>query len=475
MVRLIAFLIVVGLLVAGAVWMAENPGAVTVHWLGWRIDTSVPMILLALAVLVVVFWFIRGIVATLLGLPGAFGRRRREKRRRKGLAALADGFAAIIAEDSYGARKKAAEAQDALSDDTSAATLLLARAALLGDNPKTARDLNTKLLARRETEIAGLRGLMDEALSEGRTDEAIDYAARAFERNPRAAWAGRALFEAQVKRRQWEPALVTLEAARKSGVYTAAEANRRKATILVARCDEAITGGQTYEATRLAKKAVDADPDLLPARIRLARSHAAEGNASKAAGVVEDAWRRAPNPELAEVYRGLWGDEDALKRVSRAEHLAETNPEHLESRLLVAAAALDAELWGQARSRLKAPVDAGVRDPRLARLMARLEEGEHNNLGDALRWLRQAVEVIGHEPEAWRCTACGTRAAKWDASCQACGTFASVTWGGGRALVTVPSKGGPPEGVPSPAGLPEAAVAAAGARPGAAIAATGTR
>lgn len=456
MLRLILFVIAVGLLIAGAVWMAENPGDVTVQWLGWRIDTSVPLLLLALALLVFVFWLIRAIVATILGLPGAFGRRRAERRRRKGLAALADGFAAVISEDTYTARKKAAEASDALKDDR-AATLLLARAALLGDDPKRARDLNQKLLTRRETEIAGLRGLMDEALSEGRTDEAVDYASRAFERNPRAAWAGRALFEAQVQRRQWDAALATLETARKSGVFTAAEAARRHATILVARCDEAIEGGQTYEATRIAKKAVDADPDLLAARIRLAHAHAAEGNVSKAAGIIEDAWRRAPNPELASVYMGLWRDEDALKRCTRAEHLAETNPEHLESRLLVASAALDAELWGQARARLKPPVDAGVRDPRLARLMARLEEGEHGNLADAVRWLRQAVDVAGQEPDAWQCTACGTRSPRWDASCPSCGTFASMAWGPGKALVTVA-----PEGTPSPLGRPEAAVAAAG-------------
>ncbi|MGC2855940.1 heme biosynthesis protein HemY [Novispirillum sp. DQ9] len=452
MIRLIAFVVLVGLLVAGAVWMAENPGAVTVYWLGWRIDTSVPLLLLALALLVGLFWLIRGIIATLFGLPGAFGRRRRERRRRKGLAALGDGFAAVIAGDTYSARKKAAEAEDALKDD-SATTLLLARAALLGDDPRRARDLNQKLLSRRSTEIAGLRGLMDEALSEGRREEATGYAARAFERNPRAAWAGRALFEAQAKGRQWDAALATLETARKNGIFTAAEAARRKATVFVARCDEALSGGQSYEATRLAKKAVEADADLPPARIRLARALAAEGNAAKAASVIEDAWRRGPTAELAAVHASLWGAEDPLKRCNRAVHLAESNPEHLESRLMVAEASLDAQLWGQARARLKPLVDAGVRDSRMARLMARLEEGERGNLADALRWMRQAADVAGHEPEAWRCTACGTALPQWHATCPACDSFATVAAGSSRALVTVT-----PEPVPAPpVGRPAAA------------------
>lgn len=446
MIRLVAFLIVVGLLVAGSVWMAENPGNVTVHWLGWRIDSSVPFLLLALAALVVLFLVIRAIIMAILGIPGAFGRRRRETRRRKGLSALADGFAALIAEDSYTARKKASEAHDKLGDGT-VSTLLLARAALIGDDPATARDLNTRLLGRRETELAGLRGLMDEALSEGRTDEALGHAARAYELNPRAGWAGMALFNAQAAAGQWDAALETLETGRKSGIFTADEAARRKATILAARCDEAAAGGQSYEATRLAKKAVDADSAFLPAQTRLARSLAAEGKTAKAADIVEQAWRRAPNPELARVYMDLWRDEPALKRVSHAEHLAEVNPEHLESRLLVADAALDAELWGQARARLKPAVDGGVRDARLARLMASLEEREHGNLIDAVRWLRLASDVAGQEPETWRCTACGATTDRWQPSCPACGTFASVSWGGGRALVAQPVA---PEPVPTP-------------------------
>lgn len=460
MVRLIAFLILVGLLVAGAVWLAERPGDVTVEWLGWRVDTTVPVLLLALALLVAVFAAIRAAVLALLGVPGFFGRKRRDRRQRKGMDALAEGLAAVIAEDVYRARKKAAEAESQLGLPQ-VARLLLARAALLGDDPQVARDLNRELLANRGTEMAGLRGLMDEALSEGRFEEAAGYAARAFDRNPRAAWAGRALFEAQVKGRQWDAALATLTTARKNGVFPVAEADRLRATIFCARHDEAAAAGQKYEATRFARKAVDAEPAFLPAQIRLARSLAAEGSTRKAADLIEQAWRRSPNPELARAYMDLWRDEDVLKRVTRAERLAETNPEHLESRLLVAQASLEAELWGQARARLKPAVDGGVRDARLAALMARLEEAERGNLPEAVRWWRQAAEAAGLEPQPWRCTACGTATSEWTPTCGACGSFGRVAWGGGRALVTLHA----PDAVPAPPTRPGApATGSAGER-----------
>lgn len=450
MLRLIAFLVVVGLVIAGAVWMADRPGDVTVEWLGWRLDTTVPMLLLLLAVVAGALLVVWRILRAILGLPGFIGQKRRARALRKGLKALTDGFAAVIAEDSYRARKKAAEAEHHLTDKAPG-RILLARAALLGDDRALARDLNTALLDHKETELAGLRGLMEEALSEGRRDEAIGYAARAFDKAPRAAWAGRALFAAQAADRRFDDALATLTAGRKTGVFTAEEADRRAAVIYTLRAREALDAGQVYEATRLGRKATDTDGAFIPGLMVHAEALGKEGNAKKGAGLIEAAWKRHPHPDLGRVYMGLWADEDALKRVGHAERLAETNPEHLESRLLVARAALDAELWGQARARLKPLVDQAVLDRRVALLMAELEKGEHDAVEDEARWLRQAVDL--GRTDRWRCTACGTVHDVWAADCTGCGAFATLSWDAGRALQPVA-----PQGLPGPVERPEQAV-----------------
>lgn len=452
MVRLIAFLVLVGLLIAGAVWMADRPGDVTIQWLGWRLDTSVPMLLLLLAVLAGVLMVLWRVLRAILGLPGFIGGMRRARALRKGLQALTDGFAAVVAEDSYRARKKAADAEHFLTDK-GPGRILLARAALLGDDRQLAHDLNQGLLENKETELAGLRGLMEEALAGGRREEAMDYAARAFEKAPRAAWAGRALFEAQAAARRFDEALQTLTTARKSHVFTAEEADRRAAAIYTLRAEAALEAGQIYEATRLGKKAVETDGTFLPGLMCYAGALGREGNAKKAAGLIESAWKRHPHPDLGRVYLGLWAAEDALKRVGHAERLAETNPEHLESRLVVAQAALEAELWGQARARLKPLVDGAVRDRRVALLMASLEQGEHGKTEDEARWLRQAVTL--ERTDRWRCTSCGTVADAWAAECSGCGAFATLAWDAGRALQTMETPGAP---VGSGAGATGAAV-----------------
>jgi len=63
---------------------------------------------------------------------------------------------------------------------------------------------------------------------------------------------------------------------------------------------------------------------------------------------------------------------------------------------------------------------------RLYRLMARLEEGERNDLAGARRWLLQATEAPG-DP-AWICARCNSGQAEWSARCPACGAFDTQSW-----------------------------------------------
>src|SRR5215468_4753820 len=49
MIRVLVYLVIVALLAFGAVWFAERPGDVVITWQGRRIDTSVMVLLAAVA------------------------------------------------------------------------------------------------------------------------------------------------------------------------------------------------------------------------------------------------------------------------------------------------------------------------------------------------------------------------------------------------------------------------------------------
>ncbi len=117
-----------------------------------------------------------------------------------------------------------------------------------------------------------------------------------------------------------------------------------------------------------------------------------------------------------------------MARVRRFEKLAALDPQHRESRLTVAEAALAAGLWGEARAHLAkvAEAEGGAPSARLCRLMARLEDGERGDGTAVRRWLMLAAEAPA-DP-AWTCDRCGTQTGEWQARCAHCGAIDSLVW-----------------------------------------------
>ena len=80
-----------------AVWLAERPGTVTAEWHGWRLDSSVGVLLVALIVLIglcIGGWLLyRWIVGAPFALLEGWG----ESRKKRGYRALTQGLAAVAA------------------------------------------------------------------------------------------------------------------------------------------------------------------------------------------------------------------------------------------------------------------------------------------------------------------------------------------------------------------------------------------
>ncbi|GAA0571938.1 heme biosynthesis protein HemY [Caenispirillum bisanense] len=438
MIRVIVYIVLVALVVAGAVWLAERPGEVVVEWFGWRLDTTVPILLLAVLVFMAVVYGLWRLLQAVGAVPGRVREGMRAKRRRRGMTALSNGYAAVAAGDARRARSYARDAEKLLANPA-ATRLLSAQAALLAGDRGEAQTRFEALLDDRDTELPALRGLMDLALQAGDKGRARDYAGRAFAKG-QPAWAAQALFELQAADGDWAGALATLDAGAKAGAFSGRDAGLLRVTLLVAQAEAAMTGAALWDGIKLAKQAHDADPAFVPAALALARGYQRDGKDRKAAHVLEETWKRAPHPDLAAAYLGLWEGEDALKRVKRAEALAAVNPDNRESRLLVAEAALDAQLWGQARSRL-APLRDEPVGPRFARLMARLEQAEKGDSKAALEWLERAADnaIAGGASivqAPWHCSRCAHVSRHWAPACPACGSLATVTGSGpSRALV----------------------------------------
>jgi HemY protein len=394
MVRILGYLIAVAALVGGAVWMADNPGLLTVRWLSWRLDAPVPVALLALLVLVIAATLAWRFVSGFLGLPGAFARRARERRQLKGTAALAGALTALAGGEHAAARRCLKDADKALKNPqlTHLVAAQIDRDA--GDRVAAAAHYRA-LLDPPETELAGLRGLV-EGLPPG-DPEAARLAARAFARAPGAAWAARAAYAAEMSAGRLEAAGAALTAARKKGGWDDDAARAERLRLALARAQGARGEGRLSDAAKLAREALEISPGNEEAALILARVHDADGRGKKAAEVLERQWEIAPSPALLAAWLELWREEDAAAQMQRVRDLAAANPTHPESHFALAEAALRAELPAEARTALTPLLgpeakraDAG----RAALAMARVLAAEGSDAAAQREWIERAAQLL---------------------------------------------------------------------------------
>ena len=428
-------LIVLGALTSAAVWLADNPGGVTLHWQGWRLDTSFSLLLVAVVLIAVAAALLYRLWIAIRRVPARLARAGEERRRRKGYLALTRGMVAVAAGDADEARRQTRRA-DVLLGDPPLTMLLSAQAARLDGEERAANEFFTAMLGSPETEFLGVRGLLTQAMNEDGGDKALDLAHRAYSLRPKSKWVASNLFDLQVRAGRWVEAGETLARSVRHKLVSAEEGRRARSVISYCLGLEALARDDGAGYLKALVKAHDLDPDFIPAAVSLARRLAADAKGRKATSVIERAWRRQPHPGFIEPYAQASGAGDPLQTVAAVKRLAEINPGHVESHLAAAAAALDAELWGEARINLEAAAGDGA-SSRVCRLMARLEELENGDGSATREWLMRA-SMADPEP-AWVCGSCGNWVAEWTAICGKCSEFDSFAW---RAPLHVPGLAG---------------------------------
>jgi len=385
MIRWLLILIVLGVFAAVAGWLAENPGSISLQWQGYRIDTSAAVLAVVVIVVAAVVAVLYRVWGSVTRAPRILKRSRDNRRRVRGYEALSRGMVAIAAGDPENARRYAERASGLLGDQP-LSSLLSAQAAQLGGDDKAAEAFFRSMLDRRDTEFLGVRGLLNQAMKREDWTEALRWARRAYRLSPKSEWVVASLYELQRRTGQWADAQTTLDENVRKRLIAPEEAKHQRAEMLLRMSEE----GSGTEALKLAKRAYQADPSSAETAIRYASLLVAEGKHRKASSVIETAWARKPDPTLAEAYWTARRVQDALQRVQAAQRLARSNPDHLESRIAIAVAALEAHAWSEARSSLE-PIAGDDASPRVCRLMAELEEAEHGDIARSRAWLKRAV------------------------------------------------------------------------------------
>jgi len=420
--RVLLILVAAAAAIAAAWWLATLTGTaeVTIGELTFEAPVSV------LAVGVIAAFLVLHLLLRLIGGTIALPRRLRAWSARRdrvaGDLAVTRALVALAAGEAEAARREAARARARLGD-TPQTLLLAAEAGRLAGLPAEAESTLRLLADRPDGAFLGLRGLLRAAMARQDWEEAARLAAAAERAHPGATWLKAERGQLAIRTGAWADALslAAPDAPRAAFATAAAEA-----------------AGDPDAALRHARTAFEADPALAPAALAYARMLRTAGREARAQEVLRKAWTAAPHPDLAAAYLAAVTQE--LARVQAVERLTSGNPDHPESRLLLAGTALAAGLVGEARRHAEAAQAAGLSDRRLFTLLADIEEADRGDTEAGRAAQRDALRAAASAPPGpgWQCGACGTPQPAWMPVCPQCGAAGSLRWtsanGGGEPI-----------------------------------------
>jgi HemY protein len=420
MVRIILFLLLIALGAAGAAWVAEQTGDVMMSWGGWRLQTTLPVFVLGLGIIVVAAMMLWAILRGLWRTPDRIRRGRRERRHARGRHAITQGLLAIGHGDSSAARFHAEAARKLAAHDP-LALLLHAQSAQLDGDREGAQRAFRAMAEREDTRLLGLRGLFIEAQRADDPVAAVMAAEEALKLSPSSSWASHAVLGFCCAKGDWAGALRILDNNQSAGLIDKATYRRQRGVLLTARAlelekvDRDLSRDSVMEAIKLA-------PTLVPAAVLASKYESEAHQVRRSMRIVETAWLAHPHPDLADAYAHVKLGDSARQRLVRVETLAAKAPGHIEGALAIARAAIDASEFGKARDALAPFIAAPTQ--RVALLMAEIERTEHGDSGRARAWTLRAVRAR-HDP-AW--TADGYVSDRWRPVSPVTGRLDAFQW-----------------------------------------------
>ncbi|MEH2586227.1 heme biosynthesis protein HemY [Bradyrhizobium sp. AZCC 1721] len=420
MVRIILFLLLIALGAAGAAWIAEQTGDVVLSWGGYRAQTTLPVFMLALGIVIVAAMMLWATLRGLWRTPQRIRRNRRERRQARGRHAITQGLLAIGHGDSTAARIHADAARKHAAHDP-LALLLHAQSAQLDGDREGAQRAFRAMAEREDTRLLGLRGLFIEAQRADDPVAAVMLAEEALKLSPSSSWASHAVLGFCCAKGDWGGALKILDNNQSAGLIDKATYRRQRGVLLTARAlelekvDRDLARESVMEAVKLA-------PTLVPAAVLASKFESEAHQVRRSMRLVETAWLAQPHPDLADAYAHVKLGDSARQRLVRVETLAAKVPGHIEGALAIARAAIDASEFTKAREAL-APFIAQPTQ-RVALLMAEIERTEHGDSGRARAWTLRAVRAL-HDP-AW--TADGYVSDRWRPVSPVTGRLDAFQW-----------------------------------------------
>ncbi|MBD3665191.1 heme biosynthesis protein HemY [Sulfitobacter aestuariivivens] len=431
LIKIVLFVGIIAALAWGAGFLLESEGGIQLQVMGTEYSFGPLQSVIAVILLVIAVWIFLKLLSLLIatwkflnGDETALSRYFDRNRERKGFDALSEGLMALASGEGRVALAKAQKA-DKYLNKPALTNLLTAQAAELAGDRRKAEETYRKLVEHEQTRFVGVRGIMKQKLADGDTETALKLAEKAFAIKPKHAETGDVLLQLQAEKEDWSGARQTLSAKLKNGQLPRDVHRRRDAVLALSEAKEIIADGNSIEAREAAIEANRLSPDLIPASVMAAHGYIEQEKPRYAARVLQKTWGVHPHPDLAAAFAAIAPDEKPAERIKRFRALTKQQPDHAETKMLLAELHIANEDFPEARRALGDLVET---DPtaRAVTLMAAIERGEGASDTVVKGWLARAL-TVSRGPQ-WICDNCQHIHAEWQPICTNCKGLDTLAW-----------------------------------------------
>ena len=424
MFKILFFFLFLTCLIGLSVWLTDNPGSITINWLGYEIQTYFGVLLVALLGLLMFILLFARIVRVICKSPREFFNARKRRRETEGYKALTFGMAAVAAGDKDEATRFSKQADKLLGNPRITRLLSAQTAALNGDGEAASRYFNT-LSNDKETRFVGLVGLIRQAQNSGNTAVVHKLTKEAYELRPGSAFIVETLFDLQIANGSWEEANKTLADSVRRKVKPESLVKKSRAVVLSALAQSKKLEGNEKEAIFASESALNYDKEFVPAALIRTGLISDVKSQRKAVSFIESFCKRKPHPKVLEAYVKLWQNEEDLQKYQRLQNLLDHKVVDDEVMFFMAQSALNAHLWREARSKIESIIEKKV-TVSYCLLMSELERLEMHDHNLSKSWLEKASRAL--PDKTWACNSCGAVALEWSAICGNCHAFDTIIW-----------------------------------------------
>ena len=260
---------------------------------------------------------------------------------------------------------------------------------------------------KKETELAGMRGLFLSAKQKGDIDTQNQILEVARNLYPHVLWILQQQLELQLLQNDWQNALETIEKLHKHNGITQDDYRKKRACILfsLSRFKEAFS--------------------LTPENPMMAWAYA-QSDPHKAEDILKESWNNTPSWQTYELYYNLIKNENSARQMKLIEKFTAKNPSSKLSLLAVSDTAMKNHLWGVAKETLQSALNAYETTKQMAEMMAFLERNGWHHEEAAREWDQKALSLGNVQP--WTCQNCNHTSSEWTAACPICNMCGQIMY-----------------------------------------------